>query len=366
MNFSINNKKYSTDEEISIYDFLVNNKIIYRLPDELCFVEVLGYDELVNAKEVNLFEDAVIKTNSKKVYNYIHNNINCKNLIDKYYRHITLDPNQYNILLCEADYYSECVEKYKDFGFNDILNDKFAQMIYIIEMTHQLLNRVSKRIDSTTRTPLLVSPRGLVKYSKKYNIDLRPIDEIAAELIKNHFKNELKIEKEIRIVYITSSISHVINYNFNTKDYNKLTDDLVLMDNFDIDSLNINSLDNKVTNHIYIKENKNFNQSCNYNGIFMILHQMGFVQEELDISTTDLGKKVIIGFKDLDLSFIFTNRYITEKEIKKSECDMILVSTKKTTLSPGNEEEILSDYNINQIYRRIIVKPGNKEMFRRY
>ena len=138
------------------------------------------------------------------------------------------------------------------------------------------------------------------------------------------------------------------------------------MDNFDIDSLNINSLDNKVTNHIYIKENKNFNQSCNYNGIFMILHQMGFVQEELDISTTDLGKKVIIRFKDLDLSFIFTNRYITEKEIKKSECDMILVSTKKTTLSPGNEEEILSDYNINQIYRRIIVKPGNKEMFRRY
>lgn len=366
MIININNKKYTIEEEINLYQFLIDHGIIYNLPDQLAFVEVKGFDELVNSKDFCIYENVEIYTNSKKVNEHISKVIN-NNLIDNnLYQNISLDPECYNILLCEADCYNACFEKYKEYGFNDIINDKFAQMIYIIEATHQLLHRVSKRIDYKTRVPLVVIQRGLVKYPKKYNVNLKPIDEIAAELIKKYYKEILKVNQKINIIYVTSSISQVLSYNIDSAEYERLVDNIVLMNNFDVNKLENNKFDSVFSKNIYIKENEFLNQSCNYNSIFMILHQMGFIQEELDISTTELGKNVIVKYNDLELNFLFTDKYLTEEEIKNSEYDMILVSTKNTTLSPNQEENVLSEYNINQIYRKIIIRPGNKTMFRRY
>lgn len=375
MTFTINKKIYETDESLTVYDFINKSNLFLPVLDnenekllyELCYIEQEGNNSLVNARTTYISDGDIFYTNSKKVYDYLNEiiNINNSELKNNLYKEVSISRDHYNILLCEAECYDECLTLYKDFGFNDIISDKFAQMILFIEMTHQLLLKTSKKMDQKSKTPLVVLQQNIIKYPKKYRLNLKSADEIAAELIKNYYKETLKIDKPINIIYVTNSLSCLVSHLFKNKEYEPLIDDVVMMNNFEITNLKSDVIDFKVSKAIYIKEER-LNQSCNYNSIFKILHQMGFIEESLDIYTTEYGKTLVVKYKGLELKFLFTDKYLTIDELVNSKYDFILVTTKKGTSTPNSDEGILTDYNVNQIYKKFIIHPGNKNMFKRF
>lgn len=375
MKFTVNNIEYQIDCEKSIFEFLRENKIFLPSCDEnldskleidLAYVEIEGIDEVVNAKKILIEEGMSIFTKSKKVHTYLYNLFKEKKIEIKqqYYKKIVLNPNEYNILLCQPECYNNCVDKYQNMGFNDIISTKIAQMLVAVEISNELLNIITKKLNNEKHYPTVLMLQSILNLSNDLQFDIKPSEEILAQLIKGYYKHHLKINKKINIIYVTKSIIGLITHNFKILQYNSLIDDVVYNNNFEVESIE-NQLDNKISQSLYKVDSINLNTSCNYNALYLLLKQMGFSEETLEVSTTELGKELISGYKGFNLSILITDKFLTDEQIRNLEYDFIVITTRKQTIIANDDEGFLNDYNLNQLYRKILIRPAYSNIFKR-
>lgn len=378
MKFSINNKTYESETQVSIYEFAVKNNIFIPSLDneinssclyDLCYVEIENFETLQNAKTTLIFEDANIYTNSTKVYEYL-NNIKMYNeskLFKHCHKQIYLNAEYYNILLCQPECYNDCLVKYQNIGFDEIVNSKFSQMIMFIEMTHRLLIRIAKKLDYKTKNPIVILPHNIIQYPKQHILNIKPSEEIAGTLIKKYYKEILKIDKPINIIYVTNELNCTLSQNLKSFEYQSDINDIVLFNNFDIEnSLETVVYKQDISNEIYKKTNEHMNISCNYNTIFKLFNQMGFIEEALDIYTNIYGKVLVAKYKGFEIKCLFTKKYLQLDEILSLGYDFVLMDSYKATFEPSAEPGILTDYNVNQIYKKVLEYPGRSKILRRF
>lgn len=375
MNFKVNDIEYQLTFEKTIFEFLRDNKIFLPSCDEtldspleidLSYVELGGVDAVVNAKKTLIEDGMSIYTNSRKVHTYLYNLIKEKKaeIKKQYYKNIILNPDEYNILLCQPECYASCMEKYKDSGFNDIISTKIAQMIVGVEISHELLNIATKKLDNIKKNPVVIMLQSIMELPKDIQFDIKPSEEALAQLIKGYYKHNLKIDKKINIIYVTKSIIGLVTHHTKQQQYKSLIDLVVYNNNFDVENIG-SHFDKRVSCDIYKEDSINLNVSCNYNVFFQLLKQMGFIEETLEVSTTDLGKELISGYKGFNLSFLITDKFLTKEEVLNLSYDFIVITTRKQTLIANNDEGFLNDYNLNQIYRKVLVHPAHSNIFKR-
>ncbi len=374
MNFCINNKEYNIDEEITIYDFLINNKIfIARISneindliyEELCYVEIEGEETLKCAKTEYITDGMKIYTNSKKVYSFYNEQIS-KNysFYQNYYKkNIELDDSKYNVLLCQPEIYNECLQKYKNNGFDDIVNVKFAQIIAYIEIANIIIKRCSNKLDKKTLYPLYVVLQNLIDETK-YQVNIKQPEELAATIIKTYYKKVLKINKNINIIYITKSVASRISHNLKYYQFNPMVDDVVLFNRFSV--LNgTNNFNGIIQNAIYQEDSNNYNNSCSFNDIFRIIKQTGLVEENIEITHIDNDIEIIVKYRGVELKTLITKRFLTLEEVENIKYDVIITTTRKNIISYDEESSLLDDYNINLIYKKLLISPGYSKILNR-
>ena len=372
---TINNKQYEYIENITIYDYIRMHNIFMPYFDEtkyqnikydISYVEIIGFDKVVNSKETILEDNMNIYTTSKKVHDFLYSRVKNKKveLKEQSYQNITLNENKYNILLCQPECYFECLEKYKNKGFNDIISTKLGHMIACIEMCNTIIERAIEKYDTGTSIPLVIMLQSIIDLPEKYQLNIKPASEILSQLIKNFYKEKLKINKKINITYVTKSVICLITHDARKLQYESYIDNIVELNYFDVTN-NKNVFDGKVSKTLYKEECPNIDVSMNFNIIFKLLQQMGFKENSLEISTNDYGKEIISGYKDMELKCLFTDKFLTVDEIENLGYDFIMITTRKQTMYINTDEGYLNDYNLNKIYRHILIKPGYSDILKR-
>lgn len=372
---TINYNEYQYIENITVYDFIRKHNIFMPYFDEnryqnirydISYVEIEGIEKVVNSKKIMLEDGMIIYTTSKKVHDFLYNRVKTKKveLKEQSYKTITLNEDDYNILLCQPECYYECLEKYKDKGFNDIISTKLGHMIACIEMCHTIMERAIVKYDTGTSVPLVMMMQSIIDLPKEYRLDIKPASEILSQLIKNFYKEKLKINKKINIVYVTRSVICLITHESRKLQYESYIDDIVELNYFNV--INSNKVfDGKFSKVLYKEECPNIDVSMNFNIVFKILQQMEFKESSLEISTTEYGKEIISGYKDMSLRCLFTDKFLTVEEIETLGYDFIMITTRKQTMFLNSDEGYLNDYNLNQIYRHILNKPGYSDVLKR-
>ena len=178
----------------------------------MCYVEIEEQSQLVNAKETMVLDEMHILTNSKKVYSYLHDflKVRSDHLKEKLNHIIDLKQSDYNILLCSPECYDSCLNRYKEKGFNDIISLKLFQMVEFTELTHEFIKRIANKLDQNKNDKLLVVEPQIIAPFKKMSLNLKSAEEIAAQLIKTYYKEMLKIDTNINILYVTTlSLIHI-------------------------------------------------------------------------------------------------------------------------------------------------------------
>ena len=372
---TINYNEYQYIENITVYDFIRKHNIFMPYFDEnryqnikydISYVEIEGIEKVVNSKKIMLEDGMIIYTTSKKVHDFLYNRVKTKKveLKEQSYKTITLNEDDYNILLCQPECYYECLEKYKDKGFNDIISTKLGHMIACVEMCHTIMERAIVKYDTGTSVPLVMMMQSIIDLPKEYRLDIKPASEILSQLIKNFYKEKLKINKKINIVYVTRSVICLITHESRKLQYESYIDDIVELNYFNVTNSN-KVFDGKFSKVLYKEECPNIDVSMNFNIVFKLLQQMGFKESSLEISTNEYGKEIISGYKDMSLRCLFTDKFLTVEEIESLGYDFIMIITRKQTMFLNSDEGYLNDYNLNQIYRHILNKPGYSDVLKR-
>ena len=118
---TINDNEYQYIENITVYDFIRKYNIFMPYFDEnryqnirydISYVEIEGIEKVVNSKKIMLEDGMIIYTTSKKVHDFLYNRVKTKKveLKEQSYKTITLNEDDYNILLCQPECYYECLE----------------------------------------------------------------------------------------------------------------------------------------------------------------------------------------------------------------------------------------------------------------
>ncbi|MBS5853528.1 MAG: hypothetical protein ACLUG4_04175 [Bacilli bacterium] len=372
----INHKEYEFIEEMSIFEFIRYHQIFLpsfdeKLNDynkeELCYVEIEEQSQLVNAKEITVLDGMSIITNSKKVYSYLYNFLKMKSddLKEKCKHTIDLRESDYNILLCSPECYDSCLNIYKEKGFNDIISLKLFQMVEFTELTHELVKRIADKLDQHNNNKLLVVEPQIITPFKKITLNLKPSEEIAAQLIKTYYKEILKIETNINILYVTTNMKEVICHHSKSNLYVSMLDDIVFFDNLEV-MANWKCFDGIISREIYKKIPESLHISCDYTTIFKNLRQMGLKEESLEVFTNKLGKEIVAMYQGFKLTILFTEFFLTKEEIKELSYDLIWITYKDFSMHINSEEGILGEYNLNRLYKNVLVYPGYSNLFRRY
>lgn len=371
----INDKAYDFVENNTIYEFIRNNNIFLpyfneekynEIKYDISYVEVKGYEQIINSKEQELIDGMEIYTNSTMVHTYLYNLVKEKKdeLKKQCHQTISLNKNDYNILLCQPECYDICLEKYKDKGFNDIISTKLGHMIASTEICQSILELAKKKYDKEAYDPMVIMIQSIIDLPSRYQYNIKPAGEIMAQLIKNFFKEKLHINKNINIIYVTKSVICLITQETRKLQYETYIDNIVEVNHFDVVSSD-NCYDGLFSKTLYKQDTTNLNVSLNYNVFFKILNQMGFKEESIEISTTSYGKEVIANYEGMEISCLFTDHFLTTEEIDNLEYDVIIITTRKQTMYVNSDDGYLADYNLNQIYRKLLVKPGYSNICRR-
>lgn len=371
---SINDQLYEYVDNITIFDFIRLHDIFLPTLDDsnsslinLSCVEVKGIEDVVDAKATYLEDEMIIHTNTQKVYSYLHDVItsNKEALKRTSYKKIVLNPNEYNILLCQPECYLTCLKLYKNVGFNDIVSTKLGHMIISTEICQKILDSAVKKYDHLPYDTTVIMLQSIIELPKKYQINIKPACEISAQLIKNYYQEILHIKKKINIIYVTKSVIGLITHYGRIIQYGSFIDNIVFLDYFDVEKQD-NSYDGLITKAMYIDNSTNLCTSSNYNVIFKMLNQMDFKEQSIEISTIDYGKEVIATYEGMVLKFLFTDLFLTTSEIEQLDYDAILIKTSKQTMHINQDDGYLLDYNLNYIYRKLLVRPGYKNIFKRF
>ncbi len=365
----VNDKAYEYAGEMTIFAFLQKNDIFIPSNksltndyiDEFCYVEIKDEQKLINAKTNMLVDGMIIYTNSKKVYDYLYNYIN-SSTTNFEVEQITLDTTDYNILLCDEELYDSCIEKFTNTAFNDIINLRIGKMIYLVEIAHQIMLYLSEKLEKKILPKMIVNKCELINYPKKNQLNLKSEAEILAKLIKTYYKKHLHIEQNINIIYVTSSKDIYLSSQVNQSSFENDIDKTCYYSSMVIND-DIPCLDQKITNSIYIKKTSN-DIKCNYKDLFKILNAMGIKEKTLEISNSDEGKVIILTYEKVVLKILFTSFFLTMTEIEALDCDIIFIT------SFDNEYngivDIMTDYNLNYIYKKILLYPSSSDIFRRF
>ncbi|MEI3528089.1 MAG: hypothetical protein V8R15_08905 [Bacilli bacterium] len=372
----INHKEYEFIEEMSIFEYIrqyqiflpsLDEKLDEYDKEELCYVEIEEQSQLVNAKETMVLDEMHILTNSKKVYSYLYDflKVRSDHLKEKLNHIIDLKQSDYNILLCSPECYDSCLNRYKEKGFNDIISLKLFQMVEFTELTHEFIKRIANKLDQNKNDKLLVVEPQIIAPFKKMSLNLKPAEEIAAQLIKTYYKEMLKIDTNINILYVTTNIKEVICHHSKSNLYISMIDDIACFDHLEVRA-DWQCFDGNMSREIYKKIPEFLNVSCDYTTIFKNLRQMGLKEESLEVFTNKLGKEIVLTYHGFKLTILFTELFLTKEEIKELSYDLIWITYKDFSMHINNEEGFLGEYNLNRLYKNVLVYPGYSNLFRRY
>ena len=367
----INDKSYEFINNMTIFTFLKDHKIflpalnddLSKTDNELCMVEIENQRELVNAKTTYLEDEMIIHTNSQKVYDYLNEYIYnpLKASTDP---SLEINANDYNILLCDEELYDECLLKYKNTYFNDIVTTQMGKMIFLVEASNQMMLHIEKNLQNKKHSNLVISDYSIIRYPKSLQVNLKEPEEILAQLIKNYYKVALKITKEIKIVYITNKKEKLISSYAKNIQYKSFIDYIVNYDDFILNESFEVSYDGLISKALYFRpiDKKNI---C-YQDFFNIFKDMGFKEKSFSIVTNEDAKEVVATYQGFTVKCLFTTKFLSPSKIQKTDYDFIfIISTNDLTII-SKEKNILKDDNLNKIYRKILIKPNSSDLFRRF
>lgn len=348
MSVKINDQIFEYTEGETIFTFLEMNQI--KIPS-FSYVEVLTKEDLVDAKNTYLEDEMVIYTNSMKIKNYIKENFD--NLFSNI---LELNPNHYNVLLCDNLCYDECLTKYKEKGFNDIVNMKIGNMIYDIEIANEIMKYITKKYEKEEVSSLLISPIYEV-INQKQSLNFKTPAEIISQMIINYYKTTLKINQDIDIIYMINNLDDFIDYYLNQNGENNIKQIV-----FSKQSLEINNNDNydgKISHAIYLKEEKN--QPMAFYDLLPILEKMGFKIKITNTKTVDNGFNILLDVNNIPLNILFT----TTLKTSYTDYDICFITNYVDEFEKYQPNKIITNYNLNNIYKKILIRPGYELLMRR-
>lgn len=373
MKVSINQKIYQiedTDSPIILLDFLIKENIISIPSRELLHtfddvkVEIESYDNLMNADEVILEDGQVIYTCSDQVvayYNQLWDSPFSSSFIDK----LELDENNYHILICDPQIYQECLDTYQDKGFEDIIHLKFAEMIYYLEIAHQLLLDKSKKLDVSYQNPLWIVKHNLISYPTHRLLNIKSPEEIAAVLIKEYYQNMLHIEKHIHITYITASYLSYKTVQTQILSSNSLLDQVVMMNQFEIIGSG-SPYSGNVSKAIYIKDVVEMDTSYHAMVVFQLFEQMGFKAQSFETSMNGDMLYICATYKEVTFHACISPKFLSVEQLDAlTDMDFIFIADDFANLQYQKMTPFLNDYNINRIYKKFLLYPGYAAICRR-
>lgn len=183
--------------------------------------------------------------------------------------------------------------------------------------------------------------------------------DIATVLINNYYKKICNIEKNINIIYITNSLYKHLNNTINETRVNQT----VLFNNVKLIETE-NKCKNLINNAIYLKESFDYTTNCSFIGYIKLFKQMGLKENRLEaISLDDNAKKITGVYQKINIVGLVTKVFPKLEEVIKYDYIYVLDDTEK--LDYVNESEYLNDYNMNEIYKKVLDKPGNKFLMRK-
>lgn len=372
MRVTVNQKVYQIDDietSIVVLDFLVEEEIFIINKDSFldwqnyARIEIEGYDDLVNPKDVVLEDGQVIYTLSHKVIAYL-NELVVSNTLCCSMDTIELSDQNYHILICDPQIYEENLISYKDKGFQDIINLKFAEMIYYLEVSHQLLLGKSQKLNHPNPISSWVVKHNLLNYPLDRLIDVKSPEEIAAILIKEYYQKILHIEKNIHITYITNShIPYVTIKSQNKMD--SFIDQVVLMNQVEIVG-NGSSYDGSISKEIYTKETLEMNISYDAMIVFQLFEQMGFKSESFETTMDKNILKICATYKEVSFQICISPRFLSTEELDAfTDVDFIFIVDNHENLQYKKMTAFLDDYNVNRIYKKFLLYPSYSTICRR-
>ena len=169
----------------------------------------------------------------------------------------------------------------------------------------------------------------------------------------------LQQEKNINIIYITNSLYKHLNNTINETRVNQT----VLFNNVKLIETE-NKCKNLINNAIYLKESFDYTTNCSFIGYIKLFKQMGLKENRLEaISLDDNAKKITGVYQKINIVGLVTKVFPKLEEVTKYDYIYVLDDTEK--LDYVNESEYLNDYNMNEIYKKVLDKPGNKFLMRK-
>ncbi|MCM1260996.1 MAG: hypothetical protein NC182_07700 [Prevotella sp.] len=371
MKVSINQKVYQiedTDSPLFLLDFLIKENILLISDIEFLKtfddikVEMESCADLVNAKDVILEDGQVIYTLSDKIVAY-YNALWVSNFfsIDK----IELDESNYHILICEPHIYQECFSAYQDKGFQDIINLKFAEMIYYLEVSHQLLLDKSKKLDLIRQDPIWIVKHNLLHYPANRVLNIKSPEEIAAILIKEYYQRIRHIEKPIHITYITTSSLSYHTVRSQILCTNSMIDQVVLMNQFEVIGSGV-CYDGGISKEIYIKDTVEIDTPYNAMIVFQLFEQMGFKTESFETSINDDILWICARYKEVTFDACVCPKFLSIEQLDAlTDVDFIFIADTFPHLQYQKMTAFLEDYNMNHIYKKFLLYPGYSTICRR-
>lgn len=263
------------------------------------------------------------------------------------------------MLLCDSDIYEESLKLYSNCGFDDIINIKFASMIEFVERANEMLIKKTNELDGISQKPIVYSKLNIINYNNTLNTKILSDYDIATVLINNYYKKICNIEKNINIIYITNSLYKHLNNTINETRVNQT----VLFNNVKLIETE-NKCKNLINNAIYLKESFDYTTNCSFIGYIKLFKQMGLKENRLEaISLDDNAKKITGVYQKINIVGLVTKVFPKLEEVTKYDYIYVLDDTEK--LDYVNESEYLNDYNMNEIYKKVLDKPGNKFLMRK-
>lgn len=370
MKIVFNNKEYHIEDnyDTTLRQFIIENNLVqYNLDDnyiiDLNYFDVDSNENLVYIDDIILSDNLKISTESKKYYNNIKKQMMDEYLMDNVSDNIELNPDYYNVLLCDPELYPICYEKYYKVGFNDIVNLKFASMIEYIERAHELMLNKSDMFDSRKNKQSIYRNLYLLTYQDNLVTKIDTDENIAIKLINNYFAKTLHIEKPINYIYITNS---KIKYFNNQLNKNKLINQIVYTNKCNIKSIE-KCFDGKISNHIYQKECMDYNIKCSFTGFIRLLSTMGLKEQSIEINTLDENtKEIIANYSRISIKGLITSNYLTKEELLNyQDYDYIYILSDNESIYYNVENYYIYDHNINEIYKRYLMYPGYSKLIKK-
>ena len=319
------------ETNIKLIEFLKNNKLSF-INNNLLKVEIENNEQLQNIKDVIIEDGMSLLTISDKIIDKLNSEIQT---ISKQVQQdeFKLSETCYNVLLCDSDIYEESL--------------------------NEMLIKKTNELDGISQKPIVYSKLNIINYNNTLNTKILSDYDIATILINNYYKKICNIEKNINIIYITNSLYKHLNNTINETRVNQI----VLFNNVKLIETE-NKCKNLINKAIYLKESFDYTTNCSFIGYIKLFKQMGLKENRLEaISLDDNAKKITGVYQKINIVGLVTKVFPKLEEVTKYDYIYVLDDTEK--LDYVNESEYLNDYNMNEIYKKVLDKPGNKFLMRK-